>query len=184
MNASTQPKTLDANEVLLHELDLRPGMTYADLGIGSAAHFVLHAARLIGPDGKVFAADILEQVLDSAKQRAKSEGLFNLETVWTDLEVYGAAKAIGNDTLDRITIINTLYQTKQDDHVINEANRMLKPGGKILIIDWNPTGASFGPPESSRTSLDKVRQMAQVVGWKEVRTFTPSEFHFGVLFQK
>lgn len=180
----TPPKLLDANTLLLHELDLRPGMTYADLGIGTSAHFVFSAARIVGDDGKVFAVDILQQVLETVKGRSKSDGYFNVETVWSDLEIYGAAKAIKNDSLDRVSLINTLYQTKEDAHVINEANRMLKPGGKMLIIDWNPKGADFGPPEEARTSLDKVRQMANVVGWKEVRTFTPSEYHFGILFEK
>ncbi len=180
----TPPKLLDANTVLLHELDLRPGMIYADLGIGTSAHFVFSAARIVGDDGKVYAVDILQQVLEMVKGRAKADGYFNVETVWSDLEIYGAAKVIKNDSLDRVSLINTLYQTKEDAHVINEANRMLKLGGKILIIDWNPKGADFGPPEEARTSLDKVRQMAKVVGWKEVRAFTPSDFHFGVLFEK
>jgi ubiquinone/menaquinone biosynthesis C-methylase UbiE len=180
----TPPKLLDANTVLLHELDLRPGMVYADLGIGTSAHFIFSAARIVGDDGKVFAVDILQPVLETVKGRAKSDGYHNVETVWTDLEVYGAAKTIANDSVERMSLVNLLYQTKEDAHVINEANRMLQPGGKVLVIDWNPKSGNFGPPEETRTSLDKVRQMAKVVGWKEVRTFTPSDYHFGVLFEK
>jgi ubiquinone/menaquinone biosynthesis C-methylase UbiE len=175
---------LDAKNLLEGELDLRAGMRYADLGIGSSAHFVFPGARIVGPEGKVYAVDILKAVLQAAEGQAKAQGHANVETVWTDLEVYGAAKAIANDSLDRISMINLLYQTKQDEHVINEANRMLKPGGKVLVIDWLPTGASFGPPADTRTSLDKVREMAKVVGWRELKNFSPSEYHFAVVFEK
>ncbi len=182
--ASGGTQLLDAASILREQLDIRPGQVYADLGIGSSAHFVFPGAALVGPDGKVYAVDILKSVLAAAQSRATSSGITQIETVWTDLEIYGAAKAIANESVDRMSMVNLLYQTKKDEHVFNEANRMLKPGGKCLVIDWLPQGASFGPPAEVRTSLDKVRQMAQVVGWKETETFHPSDYHFGVVFQK
>lgn len=175
---------IDAKRVLTEELGLSGGMTFADLGIGSSGHFLYPAAKIIGPDSTAYGMDILKGVLSAAEGRARREGLTNIKTVWTDLEVYGAAKMVANESVDRMTMVNLLYQTKKDEHVFNEANRMLKPGGQCLVIDWLPTGASFGPPESERTSLDKVRQMAKVVGWTEVKTFSPSDYHFGIVFQK
>jgi len=147
-------------------------------------HFIFPAARIVGGEGKVFALDIQKGILDSVLSRARSEGVVNIETVWTDLEVYGAAKDIDDESLDRLSMINVLYQTKLDEHVVNEANRMLKPGGRVVVIDWKPTGASFGPPEEKRTSLDKVRQMTKVVNWREVTAFEPGPYHFGVVFEK
>lgn len=175
---------LNAKEILEHELGLRPGMTYADLGIGSAAHFVFPGANIVGPEGMVYAIDILKAVLTTAESRAQEEKLRNIKTVWSDVEVYGAAKEIHDHTADVISLINLLYETKQDEHVFNEANRILKQGGKALVIDWLPIQASFGPPMEQRTSLDKVRQMAKVVHWKEAHTFQPSPYHFGVVFEK
>jgi len=175
---------LDAEFLLSNKLGLRNGMTYADLGIGSAMHFIFPAAQMVGNEGKVYAVDIQKGLLSAAQSRARTEGLGNIETVWSDLEVYGAAKAITNDSLDALSLINVLYQTKEDEHVFNEANRMLKAGGKALVIDWLSNGASFGPPESARTSLDKVRQMAKVVGWREIEVFEPGTYHFAILFKK
>lgn len=175
---------LNAHELLLHELDLREGMVYADLGIGSAAYFALTGARIVGDPGIVYGVDVQKQVLEACQSHAKTQGVYNLTCVWSDLEVYGAAKKIHNDAVDRLSLVNTLYQTEKDEHVFNEANRMLKPGGKVMIIDWMPIDAPHGPPMETRTSLDKVRQMAQIVGWKEVRSFEPSKYHYGVIFEK
>ena len=180
--AATQ--LLNAQDILTKELGLAGGMTYADLGIGSSAHFIFPAANIVGDDGKVYALDIMKGTLQAAANKARVEGLLNIETVWTDLEVYGAAKAVPNESCDCISMINLLFQTKQDAHVFNEANRILKKGGTCVVVDWKPSGGSFGPPEEVRTSLDKVRELAKVVGWSESRAFEPGQYHFGVVFSK
>lgn len=182
--ATEGTQLLNANDLLQQELDLQSGMIYADLGIGTAGHFIYTAARIVGPEGRVYGLDIMKSSLAAAESNAKQQGLSNIKLIWTDLEVYGAAKEIKNDSIDRMSIVNLLFQTKKDEHVINEANRMLKTGGRCIIIDWLPEGALFGPPIAERTSLDKVRKIAQLVGWKEVHQFSPSDFHFGVVFEK
>ena len=179
-----EAELLDAKQILMEDLDLQEGMTYADLGIGTAAHFIFQAARIVGDTGRAYALDIIKPVLEATSSRAKSDGLLQIKTIWTDLEVYGAAKEVVNDSVDRMSIINLLFQTKKDEHVFNEANRMLKPGGKCMVIDWQPELSGFGPPQESRTSLDKVRKMANVVKWKEIKEFNVSKFHFGILFEK
>lgn len=175
---------LDAQDILIHQLDLAEGMTYADLGIGSSAHFIFPAAKIVDKDGKVYGLDIMKGVLEAAQSRARREGLNQIETVWTDLEVYGAASAIRNDGVDRLSMVNVLFQTIEDEHVFNEANRMLKPGGRVVIIDWLPEGGAFGPPPEERTSIEEVRRIAAIVGWKEIREFSPGPYHFGLVFEK
>lgn len=179
-----ESQLLDAKQILMQDLDLQESMTYADLGVGTSAHFIFQAARIVGDTGRAYALDIMKQVLEATNSRAKSDGLLQIKTVWTDLEVYGAAKEVTNESVDRMSIINLLFQTKHDEHVFNEANRMLKPGGKCIVIDWQPDLAGFGPPQESRTSLDKVRKMANVVKWKEVQEFNVSKYHFGIIFEK
>ena len=179
-----QSEQLQAEELLSHELDLREGMVYADLGIGSAAYFALTGGRIVGDTGIVYGVDIQKKVLEACESHAKSQGIYNITCIWSDLEVYGATKKIKNDSLDRVSMVNLLFQTDQDEHVFNEANRMLKTGAKILVVDWLPIDAPHGPAMEQRTSLDKVRQMAQIVGWKELRSFEPSKYHFGVVFEK
>ncbi len=176
---------LDAKELLKHQLDLHEGDLYADLGIGSSAHFIFPAAKIVQEEGKVYAVDILKPVLEVAQSKARTEGVSSIiEIVWTDLEVYGAAKQIKNNSLNALSLINILYQTTEDEHVFNEANRMLDEGGKALVIDWLPEEGSFGPPKEERTSLEEVRRLAKIVGWREVRAFSPGPYHFGVVFEK
>lgn len=182
--ASGGSQLLDPLNILEVRLGLGAGMSYAALGVGSSAHFVIPAAKIVGPEGEVFAIDILKSVLNNVERRASEEQLGNIVPVWADLEVYGSAKDIADHSLDCASMINLLYLTKQDEHVFNEANRMMKPQGRIIVIDWIPKDMPFGPPLMQRSSLDKVRQMAKVVLWRETMTFEPSPYHFGVVFEK
>lgn len=175
---------LNAFDILEKELGIGTGMTYAALGVGSSAHFVLPAAKIVGTEGRVYAIDIMKGVLESAANRAGEEGLTNIVTVWSDLEIYGGAKEIADHSVDCASMINLLYMTRQDEHVFNEANRMLKSKGRVVVIDWIPGETPFGPPAAQRTSLDNVRKMAKVVQWKETHTFQPSPYHFGVAFER
>ncbi len=182
--ASGGSQLLDPLNILEVQLGLGAGMTYAALGVGSSAHFIIPAAKIVGPDGKAYAIDIMKAMLSNVERRASEERLSNIIPVWSDLEVYGAAKDIPDHSLDCASLINLLYMTKQDAHVFNEANRMMKKEGRVVVIDWLPQATSFGPPAAERTSLDKVRQMAKVVQWRESHTFEPSPYHFGVVFEK
>ncbi|MBI4121768.1 MAG: methyltransferase domain-containing protein [Parcubacteria group bacterium] len=182
--ASGGSHLLDAQAILEKELGMGAGMKYAALGVGSSAHFVLPAAELAGPDGRVYAIDIMKSVLANVASLAKVENIQNIIPVWSDLEIYGGAKEVADHSLDCISLINLLYMTKQDEHVFNEADRILKTQGRAVVIDWVPGESPFGPPAAERTSLDNVRRMAKVVQWRETHTFTPSPYHFGVVFEK
>lgn len=182
--ASGGSQLLDPLNILEVQLGLGAGMSYAALGVGSSAHFLIPAAKIVGTEGRAYAVDILKSVLSNVQSRAVEESLNNIVPVWADLEVYGSAKDIADHSLDCASMINLLYLTSQDEHVFNEANRLMKAKGRIVIVDWIDKEMQFGPALSQRTSLDKVRQMAKVVKWQETHTFEPSPYHFGVVFEK
>ncbi len=170
-------------EKIMDELDIKQGMLVADLGCGTAGHFVFPAAKRVGDSGKVFAADILKSVLETVENRARVDGFINIETVWTNLEIYGATK-IANDTLDIAMLINVLFQTKPLENVIREAIRLIKPGGKLLIIDWKISGTPFGPKEIDRIDSEKVKSFILELNLILHKEFDAGPYHFGMIFTK
>ena len=80
---------IDVN-FILEKAQISERMKVADLGCGASGHFVFPAASLVGKDGKVFAVDILKVILENIRKRAELENYANIQTVWTDLEVFGA----------------------------------------------------------------------------------------------
>src|SRR5512143_268188 len=131
---------------VLQEAGIRSGMSVADFGCGTLGHYVFPAAQLVGPDGKVYAVDILKSVLGGIESRTKLEGATNVITVWGDLERINGIK-LDDGMMDIGLIINNLFLSKQQDTMVKECVRMVKHGGKVVFVDWKPTGSNFGPDQ-------------------------------------
>jgi len=182
-------KIAGGNELLNPEYLLRDVLhlnfqsKVADLGCGSMAFFTLQAAKLVGEKGIVYAVDILKEVLSSAESRAKQEGLYNIRTVWSDVEIVGAAK-ITSESLDYALLVNTLFQTRKHQEVIAEAYRLLRPGGRLMVIDWITAGSPIGPTQELRVDPAEAKRLAGEAGFKVEKEFKAGANHYGIIFIK
>ncbi|MFH1145568.1 MAG: methyltransferase domain-containing protein [bacterium] len=172
---------LNPAKIMAEIFKVEPGQHVADFGTGSMAYFALQAAKLAGNEGKVYAVDVIKHVLQSAASQAKLSGLSNVIPVWSDLETIGAAK-IPQASLDAVTIVNVLFQSKKPDLVLQEAHRLLKLGGRLLVIDWKPGNISFAPQQ--RITKEAVKQAALSSGFVMDQEFDPGKYHWGMIFSK
>ena len=173
---------IDAN-LILNMARVEEKTKVADLGCGSSGHFIFPSASRVGKKGLVYAVDILKSVLESVANLAKHEGLENLKTIWSNLEIVGATK-IAAESLDAAYLINILFQSHKDDLVIKEAYRLLKIGGKLIIIDWKRVSTPFGPPMADRTKPEEIKGFARTAGFKLVDEFEAGRYHYGIMFVK
>ncbi len=168
---------------LIQKADITFSMNVADLGCGGSGVFTLQAAKAIGDKGIVYAVDILKSVLASVITKARMQSINNVRTVWSNLEIYGATK-IPDGALDRALLINTLFQSKKHKEIMKEAKRMLKREGMLLIVDWKPHGAPFGPLEKDRVQPEKIEHIAKDLEFQLLEKFDAGPYHFGLLFTK
>jgi ubiquinone/menaquinone biosynthesis C-methylase UbiE len=168
---------------LLEDAGIRSGMAVADFGCGTLGHYVFPAARLVGPEGKVYAVDILKSVLGGIESRMKMEGATNVELVWGDLERVGGIR-LPDGSLDMGLLINNLFLSKQKEMMVKECARMVKPGGLMIIADWKPSGASFGPDPATRVQPDEAKRLAEAAGLQYVKDLDPGQYHYGFLYKK
>ncbi len=181
------PDLQQGNELItvnvFKKVDLQEGMSVGDLGCGNLGYYAVLASKIVGKPGIVYALDILKSALESVTSRIKQMGIENIRTVWSNLEIVGAAK-IADQSLDVAYLHNVLFQSQKDDLVVKEAARLLKPGGKLMVIDWKKTGAPFGPPVSDRISPEDVKNFAQSAGLRLSDEFDAGPYHFGLIFIK
>lgn len=148
-------------EAIFTELGIKPGITFMDIGCGEG-FFTLPAAHMIGSGGKIYALDENAEAIELLKKKAIAEGLENLV-----LKV-GTAE----DTLlcegcaDVIFFGIVLHDFKDPAKVLENAYRMLKPGGLLINLDWKKMNMSFGPPMSIRFDEATASQMIGVAGFK------------------
>lgn len=179
-------KQLISFEQVLRQAGIKSRMTVADLGAGSG-FFTFEAARLVGEDGQVYAVDILKTVIEKLGKEAKSKGYPQIKPVWSNLEIYGAAKAIANSSVDLAILSNTLHQNPKEKQqaILKEAIRMLKKGGRLLVIEWLPDKKSpFGPAKETRITPEVVINNALSVGLRQDKKFFPGPYHYALVLRK
>ncbi len=186
----TEEKKVPGGNELLNPWDLiknKLGVTYgskvADLGCGGAGYFVLQAAQIVGPEGIVYAVDILKSALSNVETRAKLLGLNNIKTIWSDLEKYGATK-IHNDSVDFVILTNVLFQNKHHGNILKEAARLTKKDGKILVVDWQEGRFPIGPSPQIKVPVNQVIDLAEALNLKLEKQFEAGKFHYGLVFRK
>ncbi len=182
MVVNTGTQLVDAEKVL-DAGNIKEGDIVADFGAGAVGHYVFPAARRVGKSGKVYAVDIQKSVLDALKGRMVIEGLSNIDLVWGDLERLRGTR-IDDNSVDCVFLMNLFSVLVSRDLALQEVMRVLKPGGTLVVIDWRPTGAPFGPEISKRFSKDKAVGAITIAGFQKGKEFFPGPYHYGLVFSK
>lgn len=176
-------KLLNPDDLLTDKLGVKLGQQVGDLGCGGAGYFSLPAARLVGPNGKVYAVDVLKSALEGVLSKAKLESLLNIEAIWSDLEKVGATKVVP-ESLDHALLVNILFQSRQNESLVQEAKRLLRVGGKLLVVDWKVETTPFGPPLANRLPAEAVKQLVGKFGFTVEKEFEAGPYHYGFVFIK
>lgn len=169
---------------IFHQLDfLTPGIEIADFGSG-AGYFALPLARAVGNDGTVWAVDVLPSALSVIESRAKHEGIFNIKPVRGDLEA-SRGSGLRGESVDFVFIANVLYQARNRAAILAEASRILKPKGRVFVLEWIKDSPShLGPPHDARVSDEAVLELAAGAGLEFEREIPAGMYHYGLLFRK
>jgi len=174
---------LDAYGLLIRQLGICSGAKVADLGCGTTGYFAFQAAQEIGETGIVYAVDILKLILRNIENRAKMLGLNNIKTIWSNLEDYGATE-VHDGSVDYAFLISVLFQNKKPETILRESARIMRRGGRLLVVDWKRGRFPFGPPAEMKIAQEKVRELALGAGLKEIKEISAGKFHYGIIFEK
>jgi ubiquinone/menaquinone biosynthesis C-methylase UbiE len=162
------------------QMGLRDGMKVADLGAGSG-HFTLAASAAVGTDGRVYAVDVQEDVLTHLKDSVHRTGRRNVETVWGNFEKEGGTK-LRDQSVDAVILSNTLFQVEHKEAAIKEIKRIMKSGGKLLVVDWAGSYGGMGPTPDHVVSEHEAEELFITGGFYKFKDFRAGPHHYAIVF--
>ncbi|MBN2238752.1 MAG: methyltransferase domain-containing protein [Dehalococcoidales bacterium] len=143
---------------LIDTAGISPGMTCIDLGCGAGALSV-PLVEAVGPAGNVYAVDTDKHLLNFINEQNIPE---NLVTVNRD----AADTGLETETADACFIILVLHEVPAEG-VIAETYRLLKPGGKIVVLEWRMDFDNPQPPKSERIGREHLDRLLTDAGFSE-----------------
>jgi ubiquinone/menaquinone biosynthesis C-methylase UbiE len=167
---------------LLGKIDVKEGDSFLDLGCGDGYISIEAATRFIGAAGKVHAIDVDPGAIEQVKAQIKELGAANIETAVAD-----ATKRLPlpDASVDICIIANVLHGfvvNKESDLVFKELLRVMKPGGKIAIVEFKKKKYLPGPPFEERLAPGDVDALLFKIGGRKLSSFNAGALHYAHMY--
>lgn len=157
----------------------RLGMVEFGCGYGQ---FTIPAARFA--KGPVFALDIEPQMVATTGRKARDEGLDGVSVELRDFVEHGTGRP--DSSVDYAMLFNILH-IENPVRLLEEARRILVPGGKVGIIHWrSDIETPRGPSLEIRPNPDDCRAWGEEAGLAFVRyePLSCCSYHFGLMMER
>jgi SAM-dependent methyltransferase len=153
-------------QTLLTALKVRPGQTVTDVGCGNG-FYTLPLAKLVGEGGKVLAVDIQPEMLHMLDERAKAEGLANIELITgtqTDPQ-------LAPDSIDLILLVDVYHEFSRPKEMLAAMHKALKPGGRIALAEFRLEDRNVPIKRLHKMSKKQILREYEANGFRLVEQF-------------
>lgn len=166
-------------ERVLAELDLKPGMTVADVGAGSG-YYSSRMAERIGPNGTVYAVDIQPEMIDILRMQMKQRSVNNVKPILgTETD-----PRLPAGTLDLALMVDVYHELEYPYEMLAAVVKALKPGGRVVFVEFRADDPRV-PIKALHTMTEaQVRKEAAVHPLVWIKTVSDLPWQHVVVFRK
>jgi len=164
-------------EMLMSALQIRPGATVADIGSGTG-YFTWRLAQQVGPQGKVYAVDVQQSMLDLTRTAVDGHKLNNVDYVLaTD-----SSPRLPERSCDLVFIAYAYHEFGEPAEMMRAIRRALKPGGRVMVLEYAKESAIAPASPRHKMSFDEIRREIEPMGFVIDQLFDFLPVQHGVIF--
>ena len=160
-------------DTVVQTLNLKPGMTIVDIGAGTG-FFTRRFAKAVGPKGLALGLDIEPSMVEYMKADAKKLHLKNYEARLVKPD----DPALRPHSVDVIFFCDTLHHIRSRPAYLSKLRPALKPGGRVIVIDFKKEPLPVGPPVEDKLSVPLVNAEFHDAGFRLIakHDFLPYQY--------
>ncbi|WP_019552306.1 class I SAM-dependent methyltransferase [Propionispira raffinosivorans] len=167
-------------EETLSRFGLAEGDSIADIGCGTG-YFTLSAARVVGTQGKVYALDIMPEMLEIARAKAKEKNFKNIEFIQTKETDF----ILPDAAVERALACLVVHEADDPIAFFQEVKRILQIGGHFYIIEWTrQENSKMGPPLEHRIDGKALSTVLEQAGFQNVEQFELNSEMYAIIVKK
>lgn len=166
---------------ILSALDLKPGMTIADIGAGTGV-FTIPMAQAVGSQGKVYAVDLMPHFLIYIQTQAQKANLSQVEAV----QATSTSVKLPEASLDFAFMCESYHHMTEPKKYMESVFDALKPGAFLVVIDYHRRkGISDAWIwDHVRASREEVIQELEAVGFELIKEASILEKNYFLYLRK
>ncbi len=166
-------------DLLLAALELKPGMSVADVGAGTG-YYSAPMAKAVAPGGRVYAVDVQPQMLALIKKRMASEAIDNI------VPVLGANDDVrlAPNSIDLALLVDTYHELDAPYEVMASLVRALKPGGRLVLVEYRAEDPAVPIKPLHKMSEAQVKRELDVLPLRHERTDNRLPWQHLVVFRR
>ena len=153
-------ETEEAPTRALAIMRVEPGSTVADIGAGSG-YFTERLARLVGPAGRVYAADIQAGMLDLIRARLARERITNVSLILSA----PADPKLPPAAIDLALMVDVYHELNDPQTVLARIREALKPGGRLVLVEYKGEDPSIPILPSHKMTVAQAKMELEAEGY-------------------
>lgn len=148
-----------------------------DLGAGTG-YFSIPAAKVTNQS--VYALDVEPKMLESLKEKVQEQNVGNVIPMTGEIEDI----PLQDGTADLVIASLVLHSVTPVSAGLQEIHRIMKNGGRLLCLDWEPKESPMGPPLEVRISSTNMEKALEEAGFDVTKRVFPEDFLYVFIASK
>jgi len=146
-------------------LKIEKGATVADVGAGSG-YMTVKLSKKVGPQGKVYATDIQQGMLDLLNKRLTKSKITNVTTVLGTQD----DPRLPPDALDLVIMVDVYHELSQPQIMLGKIRASLKSGGRLVLLEYRKEDPDVPIRPEHKMSVADAKLEVEAEGFKLTKT--------------